>query len=262
MEWGRAKTILLIVLLCTNLFLAGNLLWQVSHGWAQQRRAMDQALSLLQEEVGEFDEGVFRSLGTQRPVYAASRDAALEKQAAQALLGTGKSETGGGVSRFSSEKGSLTFYTGGEVRLTLLDCPPLSGEEWQRLLEKAGFPMENCRREEADGQVFLQQGMPAGEPLMDYALTCRSAGSSLVAEGRWLMDTQLHQVGEGAKSYQMVMALHRLWQEEDFSQPPESAWEGYRLRDQGNGNFLLLPVWQVEAGGRSFTVDTDDPPVE
>ena len=29
MEWSRAKTILLVVLICTNLFLAGNLLWQV-----------------------------------------------------------------------------------------------------------------------------------------------------------------------------------------------------------------------------------------
>ena len=95
MEWSRAKTILLVVLICTNLFLAGNLLWQVSHGWAQQRQAMDQALSLLQEDVGEFDEDIFRSLGTQRPVYAASRDTALEKKAycSQTFTATASAQT-------------------------------------------------------------------------------------------------------------------------------------------------------------------------
>lgn len=262
MEWSRAKTILLVVLICTNLFLAGNLLWQVSHGWAQQRRAMDQALALLQEDVGEFDEDIFRDLGTQRPVYAASRDTALEKKAAQALLGTEESDTDGGVSRFSSEKGTLTFYTGGEVRLELFTESSLTGEEWQELLEKAGFPMDNCRREEEGEQVVFFQGMPSGEELMECTLTCRTKGNGLVAEGRWLMDTQLRQVGEGAKSYQMVVSLRRLWREEGFSQPPESARESYRLRDQGNGNYLLFPVWQVEAGGKSFTVDTGENPVE
>ncbi len=262
MEWSRAKTILLIVLICTNLFLAGNLLWQVSHGWAQQRQAMDQALSLLQEDVGEFDEDIFRDLGTQRPVYAASRDTALEKKAAQALLGTEKSDTDGGVSRFSSEKGILTFYTGGEVRLELFDQHSLTGEEWQQLLEKAGFPVENCRWEEEGEQVVFFQGMPSGEELMECTLTCRQKGNGLVAEGRWLMDTQFRQVGEGAKSYQMVVNLRRLWREEGFSQPPESVQESYRLRDQGNGNYLIFPAWQVEAGGKSFTVDTGDNPVE
>ena len=163
MEWSRAKTILLVVLICTNLFLAGNLLWQVSHGWAQQRQAMDQALALLQEDVGEFDEDIFRSLGTQRPVYAASRDTALEKKAAQALLGTEESDTDGGVSRFSSEKGSLTFYTGGEVRLELFTESSLTGEEWQELLEKAGFPVENCRWEEEGEQGDLCKVMRSGE---------------------------------------------------------------------------------------------------
>ena len=104
--------------------------------------------------------------------------------------------------------------------------------------------------------------MPSGEELMECTLTCRTKGNGLVAEGHGLMDTQLRQVGEGAKSYQMVVDLRRLWREEGFSQPPESARESYRLRDQGNGNYLLFPVWQVEAGGKSFTVDTGENPVE
>ena len=148
------------------------------------------------------------------------------------------------------------------MRLELITESSLTGEGWQELLEKAGFPMDNCRREEEGEQVAFFQGMPSGEELMECTLTCRTKGNGLVAEGRWLMDTQLRQVGEGAKSYQMVVSLRRLWREEGFSQPPESARESYRLRDQGNGNYLLFPVWQVEADGKSFTVDTGENPVE
>ena len=39
MDWKKAKTILLLVLLCTNLFMVCNLAWQVSRVKGQQRQA-------------------------------------------------------------------------------------------------------------------------------------------------------------------------------------------------------------------------------
>ena len=61
MEWNKAKSVLLAVLLCANLFLAGNLALQIAQGRTQQRQAMDQALELLHQDLGDFDETMFRA---------------------------------------------------------------------------------------------------------------------------------------------------------------------------------------------------------
>ena len=53
MEWNKAKSVLLAVLLCANLFLAGNLALQIAQGRTQQRQAMDQALELLHQDLGD-----------------------------------------------------------------------------------------------------------------------------------------------------------------------------------------------------------------
>ena len=70
--------------LCTNLFMVCNLAWQVSRVKGQQRQAMNEALSLLRQEVGDFDEDLFRDLGTQPAVYRFERDRQKEEQIAQA----------------------------------------------------------------------------------------------------------------------------------------------------------------------------------
>ena len=116
MDWKKAKTILLLVLLCTNLFMVCNLAWQVSRVKGQQRQAMNEALSLLRQEVGDFDEDLFRDLGTQPAVYRFERDRQKEEQIAQALLGDSQREDeGGGITQFRSQAGQLEFRSGGVV---------------------------------------------------------------------------------------------------------------------------------------------------
>ena len=104
--------VLLLVLLCTNLFMVCNLAWQVSRVKGQQRQAMNEALSLLRQEVGDFDEDLFRDLGTQPAVYRFERDRQKEEQIAQALLGDSQREDeGGGITQFRSQAGQLEFRT-------------------------------------------------------------------------------------------------------------------------------------------------------
>jgi len=87
MEWNKAKSVLLAVLLCANLFLAGNLALQIAQGRTQQRQAMDQALELLHQDLGDFDETMFRAADGRRHVLAFNRSPEKERAAALALLG-------------------------------------------------------------------------------------------------------------------------------------------------------------------------------
>ena len=147
MDWKKAKTILLLVLLCTNLFMVCNLAWQVSRVKGQQRQAMNEALSLLRQEVGDFDEDLFRDLGTQPAVYRFERDRQKEEQIAQALLGDSQREDeGGGITQFRSQAGQLEFRSGGVVELTLERQPEGEGAAFYRdLLAEAGFPWKARR---------------------------------------------------------------------------------------------------------------------
>lgn len=256
MEWHRAKSVLLAVLLCANLFLGGNLALQIARGRAQQRQAMDQTLELLRQDLGDFDEAMFRAADRRRPVLAFSRSPEKERAAALALLGADQSDTEGGVSTFHSPQGQLVFRTGGEIRLTLT-FPPSTEEPaafYRQLLEQAGFPMEDSLTWEEGGAVFFQQQTEDSVKIQQCVLECRAEGQGLEIQGRWLLDDQALRAGDGAKGYQMAAALRARLIQQDIRRPPSAVEEVYRLQDQGNGRLLAWPAWLATVDGRQILV--------
>ena len=257
MDWKKAKTILLLVLLCTNLFMVCNLAWQVSRVKGQQRQAMNEALSLLRQEVGDFDEDLFRDLGTQPAVYRFERDRQKEEQIAQALLGDGQREDeGGGITQFRSQAGQLEFRSGGVVELTLERQPEGEGAAFYRdLLAEAGFPMEGAQADTAGGQVELTQRLPNGHLAANCVLVCQQEQGRIHIKGHWLLHTDGTKAGEGRRSYQLVMDLRAYLLQEGVSDPPEQAELIYRLRNTGDtGSLLAEPFWSVTAGGKEYTL--------
>ena len=255
MEWNKAESVLLAVLLCANLFLAGNLALQIAQGRTQQRQAMDQALELLHQDLGDFDETMFRAADGRRPVLAFNRSPEKERAAALALLGADQSDTEGGVSTFRSPQGELIFRTGGELRLNLA-LPPLEQDTpafCRQLLEQAGFPMKDCLSWEEGDRVFFQQ-QTEGVKIQQCVLECATDGQSLEIQGRWLLADQALQVGDGSKGYQMAVALRAYLIQQDIRRPPSAVEEVYRLQDQGNGRLLAWPAWLVTAEGRQHLI--------
>lgn len=255
MEWSRAKSVLLAVLLCANLFLAGNLAFQMVQGRAQQRQAMDQVLQLLHQDVGQFDEAMFRQGAGRQPVLAFARSPEKEREAALALLGTGQSDTEGGVSTFRSAQGELVFRTGGELRLSLAAQPPEQPLEFYRaLLQQAGFPMEHCLAGTEGQTVIFQQCLESGVRLYQCRLECRPAENGLEIQGRWLLESQGREAGDGAKGYQMALALRAYLIQRQIKSPPEEVEPVYRLRDLGNGQLMAWPAWLVTLEGEEHLI--------
>lgn len=255
MEWSRAKSVLLAVLLCANLFLAGNLAFQIIQGRAQQRQAMDQVLQLLHQDLGPFDEGMFRQAAGRQPVLAFARSPEKERAAALSLLGTGQSDTEGGVSTFRSAQGQLVFRTGGELRLTLSAAQPEQPLEFYRsLLQQAGFPMENCLAWQQGQRVFFQQRLASGVQLYQCQLECGPSAEGLEIQGRWLLETQGGKAGDGAKGYQMALALRAYLLQQQIQSPPEAVEPVYRLRDLGNGQLMAWPGWLVTLEGEQHLI--------
>lgn len=255
MEWNKAKSVLLAVLVCANLFLAGNLALQIAQGRTQQRRAMDQMLELLHEDLGDFDDAMFQAADRRRPVLAFSRSPEKERAAALALLGADQSDTGGGVSTFRSARGELIFRTGGELWLTLALQPPDQEAPtfYRQLLEQAGFPMKDCLCWQEENGVFFQQ-QTEGVKIQQCVLECRAGGQGLEIQGRWLLDDQALQAGDGSKGYQMAAALRAYLIEQEIRRPPSAVEEVYRLQDQGNGRLLAWPAWLATIDGRQHLI--------
>lgn len=258
MEWKKVKSLLLLVLVCTNLFLAGNLLLQVIRGRAQQREAMNQALELLHRDVGDFDDDMFRQMGTQQPVIALQRRPDLEQKAARQLLGA---EGGaGGAITYTSEKGELSF-SGGSVSLRL--AGQVEGDPtafFRGLLDGAGFPMKGSRATVEGSQVLFAQYTPAGVPILGATLTCgaetgEDGRAYLTVQGTWVLDTTGNKAGEGQRGYQMVNHVRACLKNRGVTAPPERVELAYSLYRFTTDEILAKPVWQVTAGGKVYTID-------
>lgn len=257
MEWKKVKSVLLMVLVCANLFLAGNLALQLARGRAVQREAMDQALELLHRDVGDFDDDMFRQMGTQQAVISLPRKQEQEEKAAQALLGSAKIAEG--ATAYASERGTLSFL-GGKMELRLKGTVKGEPEAFFRgLLEDAGFPMKGSRATVRGDSVVFAQYTPAGVPILEAALTCGSEEEGgqgyLTVQGTWLLEAKGEKAGEGERGYQMVTHVRACLKKESVSAPPEKVELAYSLYRFTPYEILAKPVWRVTAGDKVYTID-------
>lgn len=257
MEWKKVKSVLLLVLVCANLFLAGNLALQLARARAVQRDAMDQALALLHRDVGDFDDDIFRQMGTQQPVISLPRKQEQEEKAALALLGS--AEMAEGATTYTSDQGTLSFL-GGKMELRLKGAVTGEPEVFFRdLLEGAGFPMKGSRATAQGDSVVFAQYTPAGVPILEAALTCGSEEADgqgyLTVQGTWLLESKGEKAGEGERGYQMVTHVRACLKKEGVSAPPEKVELAYSLYRFTPDEILAKPVWRVAAGGKVYTID-------
>ena len=266
MEWKRIKSILLLILLCTNLFLLGNLALQVLRSKDQQRQAMNEALALLRQDVGTFDEEILRQMGSQLPVLSLQRSPEKERQIALALVGSDKQGGGGAVSRYQDASGQrqLDFRSGSAVSYRGPGQVSGNGEEFfLQLLTDAGFPMKGSTVVTQGEQVIFTQMAPQGRVIDNCILTCSQEDGDLLVQGQWILDFSSQQAGEGQRGYQMVMSLRGYLQQQGITAPPTSARVTYHVESRENAALLVYPVWQVEVGKKSLAFSgLDGTPLE
>lgn len=247
MEWKNLRKWMILTLLAVDLFLAGNLLWQVHEQRQSERTALLDAVQVAQRRGIALDAEALLGLPVAPEAFGTQRSTALEQQAAAALLGEPLQQEGpgGGVSIYRGERGRLSFRRGGALELELIRQEAGAGD-WQKLLASAGFPVEEVRIEQqGDGVTLIQ--CQQGATIVNSRLTCTAAEGTAQVRGRWLLSRELTASQESLSRAQLALALCDLLETRGI-EAPDGLEFGYSLQSEDAQSLLLEPVWIVTCG--------------
>lgn len=198
LEWGRIKTIILAILVVTNLSL---LAFVVQRGYQSRRAetlARENAILFLQNNGISLDEDLIpREIGLLPQTV--ERDLLQEAKAASDLLGGGVQEQswGGGMYRYYNDKGYLQFHSDGSFQGEFVkgvfpagDAPDFS----RQLLQKLNFDGEEIAStasstgDSTESAVTLRQKW-RGAPIFNNQVTLRYQDGALssMTDGRRLL---------------------------------------------------------------------------
>ena len=197
MEWPRIKTIVLAILLITNIGLLSFVVQRAYQGRQMQREARENAILFLQNSGIEVDPAVIpERMGL--PPQTVKRDREQEARIASALLGGAVQELSWGAEafRYYNEKGYLQFHRDGALKgefvegeLPIQDPDSMDySQQILRLLEFEGDVVASTGTagEEPMTTVVVQQSWK-GAPLFRQELTLSYKNGCLVqVEGRRL----------------------------------------------------------------------------
>lgn len=270
MEWSKIKTIILLILAGTNLFLLAFALRQTMQASSAQREARQDAIAFLEKNGVTVEEDVVPREITLLPQQV-ERDRESEARLAQALLGGQVEERslGGEVYRYYVQRGYIQFHADGTFQGEFVEGAfPLNGEEIRayslEILEKLDFQGEilSVSGEEtgaAETTVTLRQ-IWDGVPLFDRQVTLTYRGGYLVSMtgGRRLIGTP--QPDESRQPVEVPTALirfyHGLTAMGDVCSRIDSITQGYVAANYSPGSSALVPVWQIVTDTGTYLLDT------
>ncbi len=243
MEWGKVKSILIALLAVTNVILGVSIHSQLQERRESERASMESALTLLRNAGVGFDEQIFWGLPDSLVQYSAPRSEETEAAAAKALLGDYVyQEAGGGIAIYTSEKGSVTFRSGGLMEAHLTDGRSAQ-ELLDALLQAAGTARGDCAVEQTLSGVCAQLYV-GGYEAVGAALECEDTADGASASGRWVFAPALSQDGVGESRPEMLVALLQLEREEPSD--IQSVEAVCVLEQTQDGGVRLIPAWRIE----------------
>lgn len=243
MEWSKVKSILIALLVVTNVILGVNIHSQLQEQRESEHAAMESALTLLRNAGISFDEQAFWDLPEAQIQYSAPRSEEKEAAAAGALLGDYTYQgAGGGIAIYSSEKGSVTFRNGGLMEARLVGDVTAQAL-LEGLLQAAGTARGDYAVEQTPTGVRAQL-YADGHEVIGAVLECEDTDGGAAASGRWIFASALEQEGGGEPRAEMTVALLQLNGDTPFGiETVEAVCAIEQTRD---GGVRLIPAWRVD----------------
>lgn len=266
MEWSKIKTIILIILVGTNLLLLSFVLRQDIQAYTARRQARQDAITFLQNNGVAVDESIVpqeMELTTQE----VQRDRDSEPKLAQALLGSSVEERnmGGEVYRYYNQDGYIQFHGDGTFQGEFVDglfpCDAQSVRSYSvEILQRLNFQGEiQSVSGDTEIKVVMRQVWDS-VPLFDRQVTLTYRGGCLVSMtgGRRLNGTP--QESGSRQTMQVPTALfrfyHGLTAMGDVCSRIDSITQGYIGATYSPGPSLLLPVWQITTDTGTYLLNT------
>lgn len=270
MEWPRIKTIVLAILLITNIGLLSFVVQRAYQGRQMQREARENAILFLQNSGIEVDPAVIpERMGL--PPQTVKRDREQEARIASALLGGAVQELSWGAEafRYYNEKGYLQFHRDGALKgefvegeLPIQDPDSMDySQQILRLLEFEGDVVASTGTagEEPMTTVVVQQSWK-GAPLFRQELTLSYKNGCLVqVEGRRLngepeLDPSREPISIPTALFQFYHGVTALG---DVCSRIDSITEGYlNPLPNGAGPSDLVPVWSISTDTGAYLLNT------
>lgn len=270
MEWPRIKTIILTILLITNIGLLSFVLQREHQGRQMQQEARENAILFLQNSGIEVDPAVIPAQMGLLP-QTVKRDREQEARIASALLGGAVQELSWGAEafRYYNEKGYLQFHRDGALKGEFVEGElpvqePGSMDHSQQILSLLEFEGEvvastGTAGEEAVTTVVVQQSWK-GAPLFRQELTLSYKNGCLVqVEGRRLngepeLDASREPISIPTALFQFYHGVTALG---DVCSRIDGITEGYlNPLPNGTGPSALVPVWSVATDTGAYLLDT------
>lgn len=251
MDWKRVKTILIALLLVTNLILGYSVYGQYRSLNQTEGRALEQALQLAGEASG-LTHRLLDDLPGEMMAYSTPRDSTCEAAFARALLGEAgfvEENAGGGIVLYHGEKGRGEIKSAGEMEFRLDGPWEQEGlmETVAAMLAQAGLEAgSNVMR--TDAGIYVYQRFE-GLPLDHYQLVALIDDSgALSISGRWLLCREAEAAENAPQKSELVLYLSR-WLESAQAGAVTGLAAGYRVADS-----RVSPVWFValESGVEVF----------
>lgn len=255
MEWSKLKTIIILILVVCNVFLAGLLISRAAARDASEQAARLRTVEVFEKSGIRLDSGTVPETRTYKTLLL-ERNRNSEEEIAAVLGRTSYSDQGGGISIYSGESGMALFRGNGEFEILVNDgaipVDPDNYEEYAaELFAQMGFDTEESFSvsEEEDGTVAISSGQTLdGSPVFN----CRAVVSFL--DGRLISVTGRRLTSDPVSSEEtkaisvetaLIRFLNYLNQQGDVCNRIETITPGYTAQSAAVDPVRLVPVWKI-----------------
>lgn len=243
MEWSKAKSLLILLMLAVNLYLGINIYTQVRARANQEEEMVLAACDILRQRGIEFDEEAVLALPSGLQSWTWVRDPEAERRAAVRLLGECTEERpGGGIYVYSSAAGKVIFRSGGYVELQPAEGGDVQGPG--QLLELEG---ENSRLgvQAAEDSYTLSFD---GHQITGAQMV---RGEDMAWSGTWIFAAAPERGEQSLPMAKLLLSVSQLLETQGI-RTIDHISGAYAITSLQSGDIRLVPVLLVEADGRSF----------
>ncbi len=238
MEWSKAKSLLILLMLAVNIYLGVSIYTQIRAEAVQEAQMVRDACALLVQQGIEFDESLLSDLPRGLQSWTWVRDIEAEHQAALRLLGECREErSGGGIYTYTGVDSAVTFRSGGYIELVPAegDMPDLAA-----LLTPQG---EDSRLSLHSVEGGFEQRFD-GYPIWSARVGTAEGESP---SGTWIFGNTPQPGEESLSRARLILAAGRLL-ERSGCRRLDSAACVYILSSLQNGDIRLVPALVLKSG--------------
>lgn len=262
MQWERAKSILLAILLAVNLFLTGSLLFRLYTARERDQAVVGHLQTLLARHDLTLDRSFALAADTQLPLLFVDRSIAREQVVSEALLegSSVRTEQSDGTLRYTRGTDWVSWQADGRINASLSLPSFVSAANdpvacVQKLVTETGLASERALYTRRAHTVEVTEPI-AGHPVYTQSLAVRFSSDSgrLYLHGAWILGTPYAIAGDAQLVCTAADSLLRFAQTTDGG-TLQSMELGYVAYHETGRRVRLQPTWRICVDEVAYWVD-------